>query len=518
VELRQLLSRVPAESWHAKPRLGGEIQVSGLCCDSRRVAVGDLFFGLPGERADGALFVAEAQRRGAVAAVVEGDVTVAADVGVLLRARSARQTMGLLAALFHGEPSRKLRVVAVTGTDGKTSTVWFTRHVLCQAGRRAVAAGTLGLTGCDGVNRPWSRDAAEAASGGDEVCRSWQPTTPEAPVFQASLAELAAAGVEDVIAEVSSHALAQERVFGTQFFAAALTHVATDHLDYHKSREAYLAAKARLFDPAARGGPLERAPVLAVLNLDDELGRSLDSRSGGKHLTFGSAAEARVRLLDRSAGAEGIALEVAFDGERVRIETRLLGRFHEENLLAAAAIAYGLGISPGAIAEALRSVPPVPGRFETIRAGQPFAVIVDYAHTADGLASLLRAARGVGPQALIVVFGCGGDRDHGKRAMMGRIAGQLADRVIVTDDNPRSEDAATIGREISAGLATTGVSWELIPNRRQALARALALAGPGDMVVAAGKGAETRQVYRDHVEPFDDREVLRQLLEELRGE
>lgn len=515
VKLNELLARIPGEFWSRRPSVPDDLVVRGLCCDSRRTKPGDLFCALPGRRTDGARFIGEAHRRGAAAVLVEGDqASVGESAGPIIRARSARAAMGLIAALFHGEPSRELRVVGVTGTDGKTSTTWLLRHILSVVGRRAVAAGTMGLKGDGPSSEPWAGVSKAGAPPGEEACRAWQPTTPEAPAFQESLARLKAAGVQDVVAEISSHALVQDRIFGTQFSAVALTHVSADHLDFHGSREAYREAKARLFNPASRGGPLETAAVQEVLNLDDPLGRCLAESRGGRCVTFGRAEGADVRLLGNRNQPDGMVLEIAFAGRREQVKTPLAGGFHAQNLLAASAIAHALGLGSGEIVPGLATAPAIPGRFEAICEGQPFTVIVDYAHTAEGLRRLLEAVREMGTGRLILAFGCGGDRDASKRAAMGRIAARLADHVLLTTDNPRSEDPGRIAEQVAAGLREGSGSWEALPDRRRALARAIQAAGEGDTVVSAGKGSESIQIFRDHVEPFDDRRVLRDLLRE----
>jgi MurE/MurF fusion protein len=509
VQLQDLLRALPAEIWEGVPP-SDPLTVGGLSLDSRSVSPGDLFFALPGLREDGSRFVAEAWARGAVAVVVEGGAAAPDGPGPLLRARRAREALALAACLFHGEPSRALRLIGITGTDGKTSTCWFVQQLLAATGRQAVALGTLGVRTAAGERQPWGEAQPDAARA-QEPARAWQPTTPEAPLFQATLAQLRAGGVQDVVAEISSHALAQARAYGSQFAAVALTQVSADHLDFHGSREEYLAAKARLFARATRGGPLEREPVSEVLNLDDALGRELAARRPGC-VTYGRDEAARVRMHAGHAGAQGIELEVAFDGVRRTLRTSLIGAFHLQNLLTAAAVAHALGLTPDQIAAGAEALTPVPGRFEALVGGQPFTVIVDYAHTPDGLAGLLRAARALGPGRLTVVFGCGGDRDATKREPMGAAAGRLADRVIVTDDNPRSEDPEAIAAAVVRGVCTGTAVHELIHGRRRALARAVASAHRDEILVVAGRGAETLQVFADRVEAFDDREVLRGLL------
>ncbi len=511
VTLGDLLRAVPESLWAWPPAAIPEIRVQGLRHDSRAVVPGDLFFAIPGARTDGLRFAGDALARGAVAVVVEGDPVVPASGAVVLRARNVRRVMGIVAALFHGEPAAHLRVFGLTGTDGKTSTAWLTRHLLAASGRRAVAAGTLGIKGDGEALAAWAGDSPDGRSFG-EAHRLWRPTTPEATDFQATLARLREEGVEDVVTEVSSHALAQDRIFGTQFHAVALLHVSADHLDFHGTQAAYLAAKARLFDRDSRGGPLERRSVRAAINLDQPLGRELAERCAGECWTFGRARGARVRLAAHRSEPGGQRLDLELDGEATTVSVPLLGRFHADNLVAAAAIGRAAGLAPEQILRALATVPSIPGRFEAIAAGQDFAVIVDYAHTADALERVLPAAREVGRGRLILVFGCGGDRDASKREPMGRVAARLADHVVLTTDNPRSEDPQEIARQVAAGLAAGPATWEAVPDRRAALARALALARAGDVVLAAGKGSEEYQIFRDHVAAFDDRRVVRELL------
>jgi UDP-N-acetylmuramoyl-L-alanyl-D-glutamate--2,6-diaminopimelate ligase len=529
VKLTTLVGRLPGDLWVQSPEPSAATEIRRLCHDSRRVEAGDLFFALPGRRQNGSAYVGEAWRRGAAAVVVEGAGQVESGAGPLLRARSARRVMALMAALFHGEPSQDLRLTGITGTDGKTSTTWFLHQILTSIGRRTVALGTLGILGEDLRLEPWVEEPSVApaaapptrggavpvatAGPGDEPARLWRPTTPEAPLFQATLARLRDRGVQDVVAEVSSHALDQERVFGAQFAVVALTHLSADHLDFHGDARAYREAKAKLFHAGTRGGSLERRPVRAVLNIDDPFGVELAAaRPSSETITYGREGRAQVRLLRASAGARGIACNVDFAGHTVEMHTPVTGAFHLENLLAASAIAFSLGVAPQAVAAALPGLVPVPGRFELIRAGQSFSVIVDYAHTADGLRRLLEAVRGLGVGRIVLVFGCGGDRDREKRGPMGEVAGRLADQVIVTSDNPRSEDPAAIARAVAEGVARGGARGEIELDRRAALALGLARMRPGDALVAAGKGAETVQVFADRVAAFDDREALRRLL------
>ena len=509
VRLTELLAPIPEGFWAEIPALPADLEIGGLSLDSRRTEPGDLFCALTGAHADGNDYIAEALSRGAAALLLEGERPLPAGCCAnVLRANSARQVMALLAGLFWGEPSRDLRVIGITGTDGKTSTSWIVRHLLASIGRRAVAAGTLGICTQDASTLSWG------AAGAQDAARTWHPTTPEAPLFQATLARLRDEGIEDVVAEVSSHALSQERVFGTQFAVVALTHVSADHLDFHGSHDAYQAAKARLFNPATRGGPLERSAVIEVLNCEDQLGRMLARSRRQVAVTYGHAPEHDIALHGIAYGSKGMTLELSIAGARESVTCELTGRFHAENLLAAAAIGHALGLPREAITRGLATAPIIPGRFEPIRAGQPYAVIVDYAHTADALARLLEAVRETAPARIILVFGCGGDRDASKRIAMGRVAGQGADLVLITTDNPRSEDPARIAAEVARGLKGAAATWKIVLGRREALTEALALAETGDAVVIAGKGAETEQVFADRVEVFDDRAQLHTLLEQ----
>ncbi len=521
MRLAELTSALPGSMWVVVPSLPPDLAVQRITWDSRAVRSGDLFFALPGGQVHGRQFLPDAYRRGAVAAVVEGERHPEGPP-IQLQARDARAVMGLFAALVHGQPSKRLRLVGITGTDGKTSCTWIVRGLLSSAGRKAVAAGTLGIKGDGEQVRSWEQVAGALAAGAlaaggraagpPEPHRSWQPTTPEAPVFQAALQVLAAEGVQDVIAEVSSHALVQERVLGSQFAVVALTHISRDHLDYHGNAGAYAEAKMRLFQPAYRGGLLETRPVTAVLNIDDETGRALAGRTGDACITVGRAAEADLQLVHASATASGTHLGVRWQQDPLEFESPLVGRFQVENLLVSAGISLALGLSPADTARGMRTLAPAPGRFETIRAGQPFAVVVDYAHTADALAQVLASARDITEGELIVVFGCGGDRDQEKRPAMGAVAGRLADHVIVTTDNPRSEDPESIMKMIAAGVVAAGAAAERIVDRREGIAAALGRARAGDTVLVAGRGAETKQVFGERVEQFDDRDVIREVL------
>ncbi|MCB9373608.1 MAG: UDP-N-acetylmuramoyl-L-alanyl-D-glutamate--2,6-diaminopimelate ligase [Microthrixaceae bacterium] len=440
------------------------LAVTGVAHDSRAVAEGDLFCCVPGALADGHEHAGAAVAAGAVALLCERPLDLPVPQIVVARTRPA---MGPAADEVYGHPSRSLLVAGVTGTNGKTTTVHLLASILEHADRPAAVIGTL--TGAR--------------------------TTPEAPDLQRLLAAYVADGVAAVAMEVSSHALAMHRVDGTRFRVAVFTNLSADHLDFHPTMEDYFQAKARLFTP-------ELADA-AVVNVDDPRGRLL--RDAALVPTEGFSADA----------VEGLAVGRASSRCRWRghdVTVPLGGRFNVANALAALEAAITLGIEPAAAAEGLAAAGPVPGRFETVDAGQPFTVVVDYAHTPDGLDRVLATARELaGDGRVIVVFGCGGDRDRAKRPMMGEVAARRADRVVLTSDNPRSEDPATIISQVRSGIEDDRTLL-VEPDRRRAIALALEEAAPGDLVVVAGKGHESVQVLGDATVPFDDRAVVRELL------
>ncbi len=414
---------------------------------------------MPGEHTDGHVHAAAAVRRGAVALVCERDLGLGV-TEVLVRPGAVRTAMAVIAAAFHGYPARALTTVGVTGTNGKTTVTQLLRAVLEHAGRPTGVIGTL-----DGVR-----------------------TTPEAPVLQASLARLRDEGRTSAVLEVSSHALTQQRVEGIRFDVAAFTNLSRDHLDHHGTMEAYFAAKSRLFE-------LSRAR-LAVIDVDTPWGRRLADATELEVLPVTREEAADIRL---SLGSS------AFLWRGRRVVLPLQGTFNVDNALVAARIALALGVDEDRIAEGLGLVGTVPGRMEPVDGDAPFSVVVDYAHTPEGLEASLAAARCLAPGARVIcVFGCGGDRDPGKRPEMGAVATAGADLVVVTSDNPRSEDPlAIIGRIVEG--ARSGATVEVEPDRAAAIDRAVEMARPGDVVLLAGKGHERTQTVGDRVLEFDDR-------------
>jgi UDP-N-acetylmuramoyl-L-alanyl-D-glutamate--2,6-diaminopimelate ligase len=451
-----------------------DVEVLTVDYDSRRVSPGSLFCCLPGARADGHDFAPEAVARGAVALLVARPLPLPVPQ---VQVEDPRRGMALAAAAVAGHPSRDLTVVGVTGTNGKTTTVHLLRGVLEEAGLRTMVLGTL--TG--------------------------PRTTPEAPDLQGSLARWRDEGGEAVAMEVSSHALALHRVDGTRFRVAVFTNLSRDHLDFHGTMEAYFEAKARLFRPELA----ERA----VVNLDSPHGRLL--RDAALIPTTGYRLG---DVEDLHVGPTGSS----FRWRGVEVVLPIGGRFNVSNALAAAETGVALGIAPEVVAAGLGRPVVIPGRFEPIEAGQPFTVIVDYAHTPDGLAELLRAGREVaGGGRVTVVFGCGGERDASKRPAMGETAASLADRVVLTADNSRGEDTGAIIDAVRAGALRAAARREATlvvePDRRAAIREALAGARPGDVVLVAGKGHEATLTIGDREIPFDDRQVVREELARIAG-
>ncbi len=458
---------------------GRSVSIDDLAYDTRSVSRGALFFCVRGSRTDGHDLAWEAIERGAAALVVERPLDV--DVPQLL-VPSTREAMAVAADVFFAEPTKELELAGVTGTNGKSTTAFLLRGMLSAAGRRPGLVGTI----------EWEV--------GGEV-RPAPFTTPEAIDLQRLFRQMLDAGDRSAAVEASSHGAAQRRLDRVRFDALVFTNLTLDHLDLHGSMEEYFGAKRKLFT-----GP---QPPPAAVNVGDDWGRRLasDLEDLGRAplVTFGFAADAEVRPVDLELGAHGSRFRAA----GIDIETHLRGRFNVENVLGAVAAGLLLDLDEDAIAAGIASVESVPGRFEAIDEGQSFAVVVDYAHTPDSLAAVLGAARELGAGRVIVVFGAGGDRDRGKRPLMGKIAAELADVTIVTSDNPRSEEPLAIIQDVLQGA---GMDVEIDPDRRSAIGRAIELAEDGDVVVIAGKGHEQGQDVSGTVTPFDDRVVAREAL------
>ena len=457
------------------------LEITQLAYDSRRVTPGTLFFCVPGFETDGHDFAPEAVARGAAALVVERPLALGVPEVVV---DSVRAAMAPAAARFYGDPTASLRVVGVTGTNGKTTSAFLVRALLEAAGEQSALMGTV-KTIVGGVER--------------EAVR----TTPEAIDLQATFAEMLATGDRACAIEVSSHALELGRADAIHFAASIFTNLSRDHLDFHPTMEDYFAAKRRLF---------EGEPGVIVANVDDEYGRRIAGEFESVTTAIDRAADYRAE--DVRTALHGSEFTLVTAAGELPLRSSLPGRFNVANLLGAIAATHELGIGLDVIAAALPEVAPVPGRFQPVDEGQPFALLVDYAHTPDSLDNVLRAARALTSERVICVFGCGGDRDRGKRPQMGRIATELADVVLVTSDNPRSEQPEAIVAEILAGTAGGGGGVvEAIVERREAIARAVEIARDGDVVVVAGKGHEQGQEFEHGRKlPFDDVQVAREAL------
>jgi len=479
VTLVELLSAAPDSSF---PPAASDREIAGISSDSRTVGPGQIFVALRGEKEDGWAHALEAAARGAAAVVSDRPAPDAFPVP-WVRVREPRRVLGQLAARLAGNPSEKLVLAGVTGTNGKTTTAMLLEGLLARRHGRAGFLGTVAY-------RTGRREIAA------------RHTTPEAPLLQALLAEMVAEGTPAAAMEVSSHALALDRVAGTRFDVAVFTNLTRDHLDFHGDLDAYFDAKKKLF-------ALRKPGAAAVVNAADPSGRRLAAEVLPPVVTYSTAsASASVRGENVVCDLSGTSLDVAHAGGRFRVSSPLLGPFNADNLLAASAAGLALGLTEGEIAAGLASVARVPGRLERVVAGQPYTILVDYAHTEDALERLLRAVSDLTDRRIVLVFGCGGDRDRGKRAPMGRIAGSLADVAIATSDNPRSEEPEAILAEVERGLIASGAAnYRKVPDRREAIRTAIGLADPDTVVVIAGKGHETVQVVGDRALPFDDREV-----------
>jgi UDP-N-acetylmuramoyl-L-alanyl-D-glutamate--2,6-diaminopimelate ligase len=456
-----------------------DLEITDLAYDNRRVRPGSLFFCVPGFTRDGHGFAGDALQRGAVALVVERPLDLDAPQ---IRVRSVRSAMAPAAAAFYGDPTATLQTVGITGTNGKTTTAFLIRAVLQADGRQTGLLGTV-----------------KSVIGGNE--REVERTTPEAIDLQRTFREMLDAGDLACVMEVSSHALELGRADAIHFAAALFTNLTQDHLDFHPTMEDYFNAKRKLFVGADT--------AVAVINTDDSYGARLATELE-RTITFGIDRDAEYRATGISTGLAGSQFTVRTPDGDFTLASPLRGRFNVSNVLGAFAVARVLGVSAETAIEAITTAGQVPGRFETVDEGQPFAVLVDYAHTPDSLENVLRAARGLTERRVHVVFGCGGDRDRGKRPLMGEIASRLADRVIVTSDNPRSEDPESIIDQILAGADRGAIQ---AVDRREAIAITIAEAGPGDVVVIAGKGHEQGQEFEAGRKiPFDDVTVAREIL------
>lgn len=465
--------------------------ISGLAIDSRRVVPGNLFFALPGLRADGASFIDEAVSRGAVAVVTQKLPAHAPGKVTFIQVADARATLARVSQRYFKFPDRDMSVVGVTGTNGKTTVTHLIKHFL-NGDQRVGLIGTINY------------------DLGVRTVPSFR-TTPESLDIYGMMAQMRDAGCKHAVMEVSSHGIDQQRVLGLQFSAAVFTNLTRDHLDYHKSLDAYFAVKNRLFT-----GETGAAPKMAVVNLDDPYGEKLVARlarelPGQRLVTFGENSRAQVRAEQVTLNFTNTTFKLVWPQGEMLIDSPLIGRYNVSNLLAAIATAWGLGRDPVVFLARLRGFKGVPGRMERIDAGQPFNVLVDYAHTDDALRNALGMLRVITPGRLFVVFGCGGNRDRAKRPLMVRAVQDFADFAFATADNPRTEVLTQIFADMQGGVTDPKkITW--IDDRRRAISLALDACKPGDCLLIAGKGHESYQEFADTVIPFDDRQVVRELI------
>ncbi|MCK5581174.1 MAG: UDP-N-acetylmuramoyl-L-alanyl-D-glutamate--2,6-diaminopimelate ligase [Candidatus Omnitrophica bacterium] len=469
------------------PQEFGEMDIHSICSDSREVKEASLFVALKGVDANGAWFVGDAVARGAKVVVHDKSVNlVPGKTGTLLLGVDEPFVfLREILSRFYGDVFEQIKPIAVTGTNGKTTVTYLLESILDTVGRKCGIIGTIA--------HRWAGQAYPAKN-----------TTPSLVDNYRYLAQMVSVGCDYAVMEVSSHALDQGRVEGIPFKTAVFTNLTVDHLDYHKNQEAYFQAKAILFEKLG-------AKSTAVINVDDSFGQRLVKMSKGQVVSYGIEENAYMtarKILVRPSGTKFML--GTQDGQWIPITTELIGRHNIYNILAAATVCFKCGISLGAIKVGVEKLKCVPGRLEKIKTDKDFSVFVDYAHTEDALENVLVSLKEIEPSRIILVFGCGGDRDKSKRPKMGAVASRLADLVIVTNDNPRSEDPRLIVTDIAAGI--TQKNFEIVLDRKEAIAKALQSAQAGDVVLIAGKGHEDYQIFKDETVHFDDREVVREFL------
>jgi UDP-N-acetylmuramoyl-L-alanyl-D-glutamate--2,6-diaminopimelate ligase len=494
----QLVAALTGQVEIVEQRGGLDRPVTAVTDDSRAVAAGSLFVAVKGERVDGHEFVGQAMQAGAAAVVAQGAVETGSLP--LVRVADSRKALGLLGSRFYGDPSAQLAMIGVTGTNGKTTTTYLCKALLEGIGRRVGLIGTV------------------AYQIGSETIPA-SHTTPGALELQGLLARMIQSGMNSVVMEVSSHALAMDRTAGCEYDAAVFTNLTQDHLDYHGTMEEYFQAKLRLF--TGLGGGMKTGQR-AIVNMDDPRGAEI--RAACRVPVWGYAVTSRADLKAEQVrlSMNGTTFAAATPAGTFTVESRLVGEHNVYNLLGAIGVALHAGATCDQVREAVSRVSNVPGRFERVSAGQDFTVVVDYAHTEDALVRLLAAAQALKTHRIITVFGCGGDRDRGKRPKMGRAAVEHSDVVVLTSDNPRTEDPMAILREVEIGVrdalqGRSHVEYHLVPDRREAIGTAVRLARTGDIVLIAGKGHEDYQIIGTKKFHFDDREVAREAIHQLRN-
>jgi UDP-N-acetylmuramoyl-L-alanyl-D-glutamate--2,6-diaminopimelate ligase len=476
-------------------RCQADFDIKGVSCDSKRVACDHLFVAIKGDNCDGRDFIAEAVGRGARFIVLEAFnptlmkfIELNKSLGYA-EVPDSRLALAKLADKFYGHPSEKIKVIGITGTNGKTTTSYLIESMLKKAGFKVGRLGTIEYRFEERAIPAWH-------------------TTPDACQLQYYLSQMVKEGLDYCIMEVSSHALQQHRTKFVEFNQAIFTNLSQDHLDYHINMENYFSAKAKLFEGLSPGSK-------AIINLDDAYAKELIQRSPVPVVTYGLESYASLRAHRIHLSLEASEFEVSMPGGKLRLCSRLIGRHNIYNILAAIACGLQENLEPEVIKGGIEALHFVPGRLENVSPSERFSVFVDYAHTEDALRSVLETIRAVSPKKVILVFGCGGDRDKSKRKKMGKVASKLADFVIITSDNPRSEDPQRIAQDITKGLNSGQRNFKVIIDRLGAIKEAISMADSDSIVLVAGKGHERHQIFRDFIMPFDDREVTQCLLSEI---
>ncbi len=487
--LKELVQSLP----EAKVEGALDREVAGIAYDSRRVVPGMVFVAVRGQRVDGHDFIVPAVDRGAVAVICERN-GVLKTRATKIQVPDSREALARVAMTFYQHPSSRLKIIGVTGTNGKTVVAFMVKQVLETAGLKTGLIGTVHY------------------EVGDRIIPA-QRTTPESLELQQTLAQIAKAGCQACVLEVTSHGLDQKRVLGIEFDVAIFTNLTHDHIDYHGSMEDYFRTKQLLFAALGRGGKRGTA----VINIDDTYGARLaEAKHAEVQLTYGLQRKATLRASEIQLNGEGSQFQVETPKGSFACRLPLIGRHNVYNALAAVGAGFALNAEEGIIQTALNDMPAVPGRLEAIAGGQPFAVFVDYAHTDDALKNVLASLREVTGGRLLLLFGCGGGRDARKRPLMGKVAAELADFTLITSDNPRQEDPAEIAGQIEAGYRSVKTdSYEIELDRQRAIQQILGSARAGDTVLLAGKGHETYQEFENTVVPFDDRVIAQEALESL---
>lgn len=461
------------------------IEISSLDCDSRIVRAGGMFVAFRGYAEDGHKYISDAAAKGARVILAEKDFETDQSITKII-VKDTRTVLPVIAANFYGHPERTLKIIGVTGTNGKTTITYIIENILKAAG---IGSGVIGT-----INYRLNGKALPSKN-----------TTPGPLELYSIFRDMVANGLGYAVMEISSHSLDQRRADGLSLDTAIFTNITSEHLDYHKTLDEYFKAKAKIFGILKEDG-------FAVLNKDDRKVASLRSSIKRKVISYGIKEDALIMARDIKLSIEGTVFVIATPEGPIEIKTRLIGMHNVSNILAAVASAFSLNIDSAAIKNGVETMASVPGRLEPVGAGQPFKVFVDYAHTEDALNKILTLLRGVTKNKIITVFGCGGDRDKAKRPLMGKAACRFSDHVIITSDNPRSEDPIDIIGEIEEGVKWSFSNYDIVPDRRDAIAKALSIASKGDIIVIAGKGHENYQIIKDKVLPFDDREVVLDIL------